>query len=670
MGGLVKKFALFLIVLSLSVIVIGLLFAADEVGLDTIVVTAHRYEEAALNAPAALTVISQRRLRESNALTCLDALRSVPGLVVKDWFGSGTKASADIRGFGEQSGMNVLVLVDGRRVTEIDLSGTDWTQIPVHQIERIEVLRGGSGSVLYGDNAQAGVVNIVTKKGQGPAQLSLAATAGSYDLTKENISLTGSRGKLSYLLDGAHTATHGYRKNSFYKAQDFAGKLGFDVNDDNSFRLSGSFHTAQFGLPGALSEANLYALGRRGTAFPDDHVNDRDYYLSFGHTAALTSDITFDADVSYRRKDVENFFLSSFAGFNPLYRNRLDTVGFTPKLIMSAGLAGRENRLIVGADLYRSDYSSDNYSDAGILQNSTDINKFSKGFYAQDELTILPKLSAILGWRYEAAQYDFDYHDRTGFTADIDQAVQPDQRAFNSGLVYRYAAGSSAFVNAGRSFRFPATDEYFSVWSFPPVNTGLKPQESTNYELGVRHGFSSRLRAELTLYRMDLRDELYYDPLTFTNSNYDKTCHRGIETAMRVKASEKLSVSGSYSLNDARFTAGTYEHRLIPMAPRHTAQLGLHMLCTPRLSANILAGYTGKRHFINDQANAYSRLNGYVTLDANASYARDAARLTLAVNNILDREYAEYGVVNSATGAKNYYPSPGRNASLKLELAF
>ena len=64
----------------------------------------------------------------------------------------GKSASVDIRGFGETAPLNTLVLVDGRRVNEIDLSGVDWTQIPLDQIERIEIVRG-AGSVLYGDNA-------------------------------------------------------------------------------------------------------------------------------------------------------------------------------------------------------------------------------------------------------------------------------------------------------------------------------------------------------------------------------------------------------------------------------------------------------------------------------------------------------------------------------------
>ena len=99
------------------------------------------------------------------------------GVVVRDFYGTGKTASVDIRGFGETAPLNVLVLVDGRRVNEIDLSGTDWTQIPIDQIERIEIVRG-AGSVLYGDNAVGGVINIITKKPDKPFSARVEGVVG------------------------------------------------------------------------------------------------------------------------------------------------------------------------------------------------------------------------------------------------------------------------------------------------------------------------------------------------------------------------------------------------------------------------------------------------------------------------------------------------------------
>ena len=106
------------------------------------------------------------------------------------------------QGFGETGPLNTLVLVDGRRVNEIDLSGVDWTQIPLDQIERIEIVRG-SGSVLYGDNAAAGVINIITKKPENPFSAG-RSVGGSYDYHNESGSVGGKWGPFSAILNAGY----------------------------------------------------------------------------------------------------------------------------------------------------------------------------------------------------------------------------------------------------------------------------------------------------------------------------------------------------------------------------------------------------------------------------------------------------------------------------------
>ena len=119
------------------------LFAQEkEVTLEKVVVTATRDMEEIRKIPADVTVITKDEIERSNAQVVVDVLRDEAGVVIRDFYGTGKTASVDIRGFGETAPLNTLVLVDGRRVNEIDLSGVDWTQIPLDQVERIEIVRG------------------------------------------------------------------------------------------------------------------------------------------------------------------------------------------------------------------------------------------------------------------------------------------------------------------------------------------------------------------------------------------------------------------------------------------------------------------------------------------------------------------------------------------------
>jgi iron complex outermembrane receptor protein len=130
------------------------------------------------------------------------------GLQVTDVTGNGRSYRVDLRGFGETAQSNTLVLVDGRRINQADLSGTDWTLIPLDRVKRVEIIRGARGSVLYGDNASGGVINIITKEGKG-LDAGVDAGFGSYDTYKGELFERVSRA-FSYALS-TYYSSDGYR---------------------------------------------------------------------------------------------------------------------------------------------------------------------------------------------------------------------------------------------------------------------------------------------------------------------------------------------------------------------------------------------------------------------------------------------------------------------------
>lgn len=644
---------------------------AEDIDLERIIVTPYRYDEKIQKAPFALNVITSEQIKSSNAQTIPDILKSQTGLIVRDWYGNGTKTSVDLRGFGELSALNVLVLVDGRRVNEVDLSGVDWTQIPLNQVESIEIMRG-SGSVLYGDNAAAGVINIKTKKGQGKPKWEIDTEVGSYDLNKQKVSFDGAEDNLSYFFSGSRDSTHGYRKNSYYKASDFGSRITYKAEPDMSLRFNAGLHNSDFGLPGELSDVDLQSMSRRSSKYGDDHALDRDYYFDIGSTKVFQGWGDFDIDFSFRRRETDTFWLVFFGGFgNPISKNRIDTFGITPKFVVDKKLSRHENKLIFGFDYYRADYICDNYDYSDALQNFTDINKISTGYYLQDEIALLKELYLLGGYRYEKAKYEFDYNNISG-SDPLDKDVNISKKAFNSGLVYRYQQDSSLFLNVSRSFRFPVTDEYSITWPIHSVNTDLKPQDAKNYEIGIKHRFNPDLKADLTFFRMDIENELYYDYASYSNKNYDKTRHEGLEFAFDAMILKRVGLFGNYTYTKALFKGGLYDKKTIPLVPRNKSSAGIKYQLSDKIIFNLLTNYVGERYFINDQGNSLSRLNGYFTADTNISYTYKDLTVTFGINNILNKKYSEYATCDTVftIGKKVYYPAPERNFMLKINYKF
>jgi len=643
---------------------------AGDVDLDKIVVTPYRYYESMENTPASVSVIGQDEIFDSGVTSTVGALADLPGVVVRDLLGNGSKATVDIRGFGEQAALNVLVLIDGRRVNEIDLSGTDWTQIPLDQIERIEVLRGGFGAVLYGDNAVGGVVNIITKRGGlKPLSVKLNAEYGSYDLNKEALNLNGTIDKLNYNFSTSRESTHGYRNNSYLNGSDFSTKFDYNIEQTGTLlRFSQAYNKSNYGLPGALSSANLAKFNRRYSAFGDDHAKDTDYSFILGLDQKTAEFGKFSFDASYRRRSTFTNFIGANGGYNPIIKSRINTLGFNPKYLFDKSLFGLGNKLIFGSDFYRYDMQSDTFDLAVEKQSDNYVRKTSSALYAQNELALHEKITLTGGFRYEDIKYDFNYNDYSVFfpNPSVDSKKGLKAIAYNLGLTYKYGRGN-LFINHNKSFRSPAVDEYFVYGVFNP---GLKEQESKNFEIGLNHRLFDFLFLGVSGYLMNLKNELYYNPATFSNENYDQTRHQGIEAEFKAKLPLKFRLAGNYTFDQAVFKQGDYKDKSIPMVPEHKFNLKLSYPLTDWLDWSFTSNYLSNSYFINDQANQWPKIKQSFTFDSKLAFEKNEYSLVCGINNILNEKYYEYGVCNSTTGAVNYYPAVGRNFFIKASRKF
>ena len=638
--------------------------------LEEVVVTAARREEQIRKTPANVTVITEEDIENSNAKTVADLLRSEEGIVVRDLTGNGKNTQVDLRGFGETGPFNNLVLVDGRRVNEIDLSGVDWTQIPLDQVQRVEIVRG-TGSVLYGDNAVGGVINIITKTPSEELTARVGGLLGRYERKRAEGSVSGGHGNIAASLFGSYDSTDGYRDNGEFRTRDLGGKILYDMMDNVSLNLSGSYHHDDFGLPGPLSEEEL-ETDRQSTNFPFDNGETTDWYLKMGMDWDLGTHGQIVADFSCRDRNNQDEFVS----FSSASDRDVVTWALTPRYIWDGEIADRGNTLITGIDLYTSDLDADFFFGTPLAPSGfSEIEKDSYGFYANDEFSLTENIILSLGARHEEVRYGLKQEDFLSGLAPLDETVKDDENAYTMGLTFLYDGESSAFLRYNRSFRFPLTDELvvfdFLTTGSIRVNSDIKPQTGDHYEIGVRHFLTPDIELRGTLFRAEIKDEIFFNLTTFTNENYPETLHQGIEIGARADLFKRLTVFGNYTYEKATFEKGPFDDNDIPAVPRNKGNLGfrIHDLA-PGLVFVADYNYVSSSYLISDAAKQFSKLDGYFTINARLSYDWKWLTAFVGVNNLTNEEYSEYGVLGGSPPTPKFYPAPERNWVAGLNAVF
>ncbi len=668
------------IIFALLTVMAPALYANDDVALEKIVVTSSRMAQHDYKVAGNVTVISKKRIETSNARNIVDLLKEELGIHVSDTSINKT-AKLDIRGFGDTAVSNVLILVNDRKVNSIDISGPDLLQIPIESIERIEILRG-AGSVLYGDNAVGGVVNIITKKGKGKMSGKAGVSYASYNTTQQDVEFSGSKKDLAYYVYSKYYNTGGYRENSDYLSKDFNARFDYNLYDKLSIDLSTGWHKDDYRLPGGLNDATeLKNLGRRGTANPDDFASSKDRYIKLGFDIKpWPQDLewgNFLVDFSYRNKDSYAWFDYGSSGATAT-RYSIDTFGLTGKYVFNQALFNREFNFVTGLDYYTT--TNDILgSGAGISQSSDDltISKDEVGAYLYSEYELFPKMFINAGTRYQKAYYTFDQRN-----APLTyQQKNPAESVSTVGCKYEYAKGSNVHLSAQQTFRFLATDEWYSTFS--GLNTNLKQQTGIQYEAGIKHNLNDITVLNVTPYWIDIRNEIFFDPYTVafgTNNNYDKTRRVGVEvgqttnllTLLQSSALDRLDLFTNYTYQEPKFNGGTYDDKYIPMVPRQEASGGINIGFLGNYNASLVSRYVGSRFAINDTRNETARVKPYTVVDLKLAYKIHSLEIYAGINNLFDQKYSTYVVKSSTPGSnlKDYYPAPEQNFNVGMNLRF
>jgi iron complex outermembrane receptor protein len=654
---------------------------AETSNSENILVTATRLDETNTRARGNTTIISAEDIQNSTARTLPELLGREAGVLSRSLFGNnGASASVDIRGFGAASTQNTLILLDGRRLNDVDLSSINFGSIPLQSIERIEITRN-SGAVLYGDGAVGGAINIITRQPDKAGTTAfIKAGAGSLDTQQIDASISHTAGAFAAFVGVHGISSDGYRDNNDLDEKNINSDFRYS-HANNQFFLKFNWYDQDLGLPGArIVNPGLgidqLSDDRRGTNTPDDFADQKGYNINPGFTHYWDNGTEAVVDFGYREKNQRAFF--GDYDFGGLFSNYLDTdlktFSFTPRVITPHRLLGKTSQTILGLDYYDHEYDSDralNRSSIDMPVHRISIDQKTTALYADSTTSATDKTTINLGARLQWINQDgkdrFDPTAPGANPAFDNQAPDYDDdfrvHMLEAGIEQQFVPSTAGYLKWTRSARVATVDELFEFdpTTFARVFSPLEPQTGNGVDLGT-HYKQGRYSGTANAYYMRLKNEIHYNPVSFENVNLDPTERYGVELSGMLDINERFSLQGNYTYMRARFTDGPFDGNNVPLVPENKASLAGSWQPTPATELVVAVNYVDSKFFDNDQSNSFAeKIPAYTTVDARLAHTYKGFRMTAEVNNILEEEYFEYGVSSSfSPGVYNAYPLPER----------
>jgi iron complex outermembrane recepter protein len=653
---------------------------------------------------ASSTVITSTDIARSPGHSLQDLLSREPGIQVTNLFGgvNGARSQIDMRGFGAAAASNTLLLINGRRVTDLDLVGFDLASIPRESIERIEITRGNSGVVLYGDGVIGGVINIVTKAGVGlPTRATVDATVGSFNYRAGTASFTGSHGPWSTSIYSNAINSDGYRDHNFYRQANAIGDFRYTVTEGSAY-LNLSTDTSWIDLPGARLVdpsigVNQLVTDRRGATTPFDWAGKRGQNATVGVTRMLApwAELIVDGGVRHKAEQAEfHGTVANPASPEPVRAvdTQLTTTSFTPRLKVDATVGPVQLRGLGGFDYYRAVYASDRPLLLGAAPiHRYDLTQSSLAAYWMQTVTFFGNTDIGLGGRI--AGFNLSARDRFdpnapggsscffGFCFPNGAEQMPldtseNNRAYHLGIEHRFNRYFAMFARMAQSFRVPNVDERVGTLSdFAPTTFDLKTQKSHDYEAGVRVRVG-RFELQTSVYDMYLTNEIHFRFLTnflFGNINLPATRRYGSETIAAWQATDEVLFKLGLAYTRAVFREGVDAGNDIPLVSRWTGSLGVAWSIWQKYVVfDGVVRYIGERRMDNDQHNLQPLIPAHTLVDIGFSGQVDRFYWSFKVQNLLNYYYFDYAIASpfpdgfgSKLGRYNAYPQPGRTYLLK-----
>jgi len=591
-----------------------------------VVVTANRVETPTNEIATSVTVITGRELEQAKKTTVIEALREVLGLSILQSGPAGSSASVMLRGANSE---HTLVMIDGVEVNDpITPSRTyDFSHLMVDGIERIEILRGPQ-STLYGSDAMAGVINIITKKGQGKPKFHLSSLGGSYRTFSGTAGLTGSMKKLHYSVwtsslssrgfSAANDTLEGNTEADGYKNLSLSASADYQASDNIDLDFLAKFIDTR-------SDIDNF-----GSAFGDDPNNVQKYQSLFlkGHIRGLflknrwEQKLTLSHIASNRETENPEDERHPYDSDRSQYKSRLNKLDWQNNFFLH-----ETNTLTLGAE-HQEEQGESFYHAESMWGPSTSLFPLKKahntGVYIQDQLRLAGKFFLTAGIR-------LDNHSQSGLSAT--HRIAP--------AVFIRQTSTKLKATYGTGFKSPSLYQLYAPGnSWGPIgNENLKPEETASWDLGIEQAlWDGKIRVGGTYFSSRYENLIDYD-YTEGYINIARASSKGVEFLLEIEPAENLAFSASYSHIEAK-DKNTGEALLRRPKDKFTAKLNVRFAAKGRIVLSLThLGARVDQEWI-DWIATRARMAPFTLLNAVGSYdILPNIQLFLRLDNILDQRY-------------------------------
>jgi outer membrane receptor protein involved in Fe transport len=605
---------------------------------------ASQTEQPVSKAPAVVSLLTAEDLRATGATNLMEILQSIPGLYVKtNLFGA--KPLITFRG---ASGVNVLLMINGAPVKDLVWSpGIFWKGVPANAIERIEIIRG-PGSALFGADAAAGVINVITKTAGRIDGGEVGLRAGS------NASWAGwlQQGGQWHGFDIAFTAdVAGTDGHSPWIARDKQGRAGHAWYGHDDVDLHVSFARQNWRLLLDHTRQENVGIGLTGAAVLDPLTRAQAHQSS---VALLYQDDAaqrawgFSAEARYRdlAYDSGNGFWESPPGPGEM-RNALAVAERRFNVEMSAHYRGLRDHLwqLGGGHVWQTPYDVRQYINgvAGLfVPEKTRRNAY---LFVQDIWRLAPDWELTAGARYD--RY-----------SDFGSAFNP-----RLALVWQSAPQLTTKLLYGRAFRAPSFLELYSQTAANAANPALRPERSHTIELSFGWRVTRDLHLGMNVYRFVRNDVIAPEALPpYRFANLGRYAGNGVELEWQWQLGHALRLSGNVNQMQLGDVANPLRD---PAVPRRQAYLRVDWTFAPKWHWNVQAYWFERRPLPDDDPRTV--LGGRALLATSLRHFHGSDwEFAATVRNLTDRELREY----SARALPDNLPLPGRRIEAELRYKF